>query len=177
MTSTETPARVSRIALPVLLALAFLVRLGVRLAFGETGFRANGYTAYYDLARNIVAGKGFCFETACAEWPPLYPAFLALMALWGKHWLLIVVPQALMGAATAGLAFLIGREMFNPLTGLIACAITALYPYYVMHDTAIQESGMRTFCAAAAVWLLLRATRVNRNADWFYAGLSLGSIA
>lgn len=170
-------ARFVRIALLVLLPMAFLLRLGVRMAFGEAGFWTGGYTGYYELAQNVVAGKGFCLDMTCAYWPPLYPAFLAIGALLGKHWMLIVVPQALLGAGTALLAFLIGREIFNPLTGIIACGITAFYPYYVMHDTSIQETGMLTFVAALSVWLLLRAARLNRNLDWLGAGLALGSIA
>jgi 4-amino-4-deoxy-L-arabinose transferase-like glycosyltransferase len=46
-----------------------------------------------------------------------------------------------------------------------------------MHDTAIQESGMLTLITALSIWLLLRASRVNRNLDWFAAGLALGCIA
>jgi 4-amino-4-deoxy-L-arabinose transferase-like glycosyltransferase len=82
-----------------------------------------------------------------------------------------------MGAGTALCAFLIGREVFNSTVGLIACAITAFYPYYAKHDTALQETGVATFCVALSVWLLLRASRLDRNSDWFLSGLALGSIA
>ena len=82
-----------------------------------------------------------------------------------------------MGAGTALCAFLIGRQIFNATAGIIACAITAFYPYYVMHDTALQETGMVTFCTALSVWLLLRASGLNRNRGWVLAGLALGSIA
>src|SRR6267142_1306869 len=160
-----------------LLGVAFLIRITVRVAFGESYFWTNSYSAYYDLAANVVSGKGFCFGTTCAFWPPLYPLFLALTALGGKHYLLIVIPEALMGAGTAFCAFLIGRNLFNPFVGILACAITAIYPYYVMHDTALQETGMLTFVTALSVYLLLRASKLNRNGDWFLAGLALGLIA
>jgi 4-amino-4-deoxy-L-arabinose transferase-like glycosyltransferase len=129
------------------------------------------------LAENVISGKGFCFETTCAWLPPLYPLFLTLSVLAEKNYLLVVVPQALMGSGTALCAFLMGRHIFNPATGILACGITAIYPYYVMHDTALQETGMVTFCTALSVWLLLRASRHKRNGDWFLAGLALGSIA
>jgi 4-amino-4-deoxy-L-arabinose transferase-like glycosyltransferase len=158
------------------LTFAFLIRLGVRLFFGEDYFWRNSYFIYYTLAENIVAGNGYCFENTCAWEPPLYPLFLTLSVLSGKNYLLIVVPQALLGAGTALCAFLIGRHIFNASVGILACAIAALYPYYVMHDTALQETGMVTFCTALAVWLLLRAGKLNRNADWFLAGLALGAI-
>ena len=48
-----------RLILAALLAAAFLVRLGVRIAFGEEYFWSNSYYLYYDLAENIVSGRGF----------------------------------------------------------------------------------------------------------------------
>jgi 4-amino-4-deoxy-L-arabinose transferase-like glycosyltransferase len=175
----EVNAKVSRqrLFLITLLAAAFLARLGVRMAFGEQYFWTNSYGNYYGLAENILLGKGFCSERICAWFLPLYPLFLALTALAGKNYLLVVVPEALMGAGTALCAFLIARQMFDATAGIIACAITAFYPYYVMHDTALQETGMVTFCTALSVWLLLRTSRLNRNRDWCLAGLALGSIA
>jgi len=166
-----------RLILAVLLAAAFIARFGVRVAFGEDYFWQDSYAIYYDLAENVISGKGFCFETTCAWLPPLYPLFLTLSVLAGKNYLLVVVPQALMGSGTALCAFLMGRHIFNASTGILACGITAIYPYYVMHDTALQETGMVTFCTVLSVWLLLRASRHKRNGDWFLAGLAFGSIA
>src|SRR5262245_19773728 len=82
------------------LTLAFLVRLGARLVFGEDDFWRNSYLLYFTLAQNIVSGKGFCFETTCAWLPPLYPLFLTPSVVLGKNYLLIIVPQALLGAGT-----------------------------------------------------------------------------
>ena len=166
----------ARFVLVLVAVAAFGVRLAVRMAFGEDYFWTNSYSAYYDLAQNVLAGKGLCFETTCAWWPPLYPLFLTLTAVFGNHYLLIVIPQALIGTGTALLAFLIGKEIFGVRTGLIASMITAFYPYYVMHDTALQETGMITSFVALSVWLLLRASRLDRGRDWFLAGLALGAI-
>lgn len=163
--------------LAALLSTAFFARLIVRMTFGEAYFWANSYIFYYDLAENVVSGRGFCLDTTCALRPPLYPLLLTLSALGGKNYLLIVAPQAMIGAGTALCAFLIGRQIFNATVGLLACAITTFYPYHVVHDTALQETGMVTFCTALSVWLLLRASRRGRNQDWFLAGLALGSIA
>jgi 4-amino-4-deoxy-L-arabinose transferase-like glycosyltransferase len=162
------------LVLLTVVAAAFIVRLLVRFALGEAYFWTNGYQFYYSMAANVVAGKGFCLPDKCAWWPPLYPLFLTLSVLSGKSFLLVVVPQALLGAGTAYCAYLIGREMFDSRAGLIACAIAAFYPYYLMHDTALQETGMVTFSMAAAIWLLLRARRLNGNWNWLCAGIALG---
>ena len=110
------------IILAGLLVAAFAARLGVRVALGEDAFWTQGYTSFYRLAERIAATGAFCDGDRCPR-PPLYPAFLALTALIAKNYLLIVVPQALIGAGTALMAFLIGREMFDARVGLIACAL------------------------------------------------------
>jgi hypothetical protein len=169
--------RVYLVALWAILATATVVRLGVRVSFGESYFWAGSYSEYYSLAENVAAGKGFCFETTCAWWPPLYPAFLAVTALAGnRNYLTIVVPQAILGAGTVLCGYLIGRELFNAPTGLVAGLIIAIYPYYVMHDTALQETGMVTFWMALSVFLLLRARRSKASSTWLLAGLSLGAL-
>ena len=167
----------SRGILAALLVIAVAARVAVRIALGEADFWEGSYSAYYDLARNVASGRGFCFETTCAWWPPLYPAFLALTVFAGKHYLLIVIPQAILGAGTALCAFAIGRRIFNPVVGLLACAGTALYPCYVMHDTALQETGMVKFWTALTVLLLLRAAERQRRRDWLLAGVGIGLIA
>jgi 4-amino-4-deoxy-L-arabinose transferase-like glycosyltransferase len=165
------------LVLTLLFLAAVVLRIGVRMAFGESYFWKNSYLIYYALAENIVSGKGFCIQTKCAWLPPLYPLFLAVSAAAEQSYLLVVVPQALMGAGTAVCAFLIGRHIFNARVGILACGMTAFYPYYVVHDTALQETGMATFLTVLSIWLLLRASKLNRNRDWFLAGLALGSIA
>jgi 4-amino-4-deoxy-L-arabinose transferase-like glycosyltransferase len=165
-----------RVYLIVLLAVAFAARLAVRVSFGEQYFWSNSYYFYYNLAANIVAGNGFCVRNGCALYPPLYPLFLTMSVLAGRSFWLVVAPQALLGAGTALCAYLIGKEIFNRRVGTLACAITAFYPYYLMHDTALQETGMVTFCTALAVWLLLRARKRNRYIDWFAAGVALGTV-
>ncbi|HWK95991.1 MAG TPA: glycosyltransferase family 39 protein [Pseudolabrys sp.] len=164
---------------PVLLATLLLgalaARLGVRLALGETQYFALGYSSFYRLAENIVRGGDVCFGGACPR-PPLYPLFLVPAVLAGKNWLFIVIPQALLGTGTALVAFLIGRELFDARTGLLACAAAAFYPYYVVHDTALQDTTLATFALALAVWLTLRAVRLRRTRDFIAAGLALGAV-
>jgi 4-amino-4-deoxy-L-arabinose transferase-like glycosyltransferase len=164
------------LVLGAVLTFAFLIRFSIRLSFGKGSFWEHGYSLYYTLAENIVSGKGFCFDSTCAWLPPLYPLFLTLPVLSGGNYLLIVGLQSFFGAGTALCAFLIGRQIFSTFVGILACAMVSLYPYYVVHDTALQETGMVTLFTALSVWLLLRASRLNRNRDWILAGLALGAI-
>ena len=159
-----------------ILLLAVVLRVAERVHSGGADFWTNGYSLFYDLANNLVHGKGLGLDGGSrAMRMPAYPLFLALTTLAGKSYLCIAVAQALMGAGTALCAYLIGRDLFGDGTGLVAASMTALYPYYIVHDTALQETGMFTFLTALAVFALLRARRSQRWMVWASAGFCLGA--
>jgi len=170
------PSRRTDVLLVSILLLAVSVRLAWRVHKGGPDFWVNGYSFFYDLASNVAAGNGLYIEGGgWAMRMPAYPLFLALTALVGKNYLWIIIPQAIMGAGTVLCAFLIGRELFGQTTGILASILTALYPYYVVHDTALQETGMFTFMTALSVFLLLKARRGSSLLVWTLAGLALGA--
>ena len=150
--------------------MAFVIRVAYRSYMGSADFWQNGYSFFYEIARNIVAGRGLLLTGH----GPVYPYFLALTALAGDHYMFVVVPQALFGVVTVACAFLIGKELFGERIGLLAAFLTAFYPYYVVHDTALQETSMVTASAIASVYLLLRAKREQSLGKWLAAGAMLG---
>jgi hypothetical protein len=151
----------ARRAILWLAALGFVLRLGVRLHSGAADFWVNGYTFFFDLARRILAGVLPDYRM------PLYPLLLAVVT-WGRQaFLPVVVVQSLIGAGTAWCAGLLAAEMFGSGAAVIAAGIAALYPYYVVHDTALQETSLFTLLTLVAVILL------RRGSAW--AGLALGA--
>jgi 4-amino-4-deoxy-L-arabinose transferase-like glycosyltransferase len=127
------------------LALTCLAAFAIRIAYcvhaGDGNFWENGYIFFYDIAKNIVAGKGLLSKASgLGARPPVYPYFLALTNLAGENYLLVVSPEALFGFGTVFCAYLIGNELFGRRTGMIAALVTAFYPYYLVHDTALQET-------------------------------------
>ncbi len=140
-------------------AVAVLLRLAYRLVTGSDEFWSNSYSFFYEAAQNLVAGNGLTLSLASVstlEVAPLYPLLLAPSVLLGGSFFAIVLPQALIGAGTVLCGFLIGQELFDRRAGLIAAGLTAVYPYYLVHETALQETGLLTFCMALSTWLLLR---------------------
>lgn len=89
--------------------------------------------------------------------------------------LTLLTTQALIGAGTVVSAYLIGRDLFNARAGLIAGCLCAIYPYYVVHDTAVQETGLYTFLTALAVVFLVRLRREPRVRWAAVAGATLGA--
>jgi 4-amino-4-deoxy-L-arabinose transferase-like glycosyltransferase len=156
---------------------AFTIRVVVRYYFGSEDFWVNGYGFFFDLAQNIAAGNGLTYtDTPPASFRvPIYSAFLALVTLGHQAFLPIVLSQSLIGAGTVLCAALLAREMFGNAAAVIAATITALYPYYVVHDTALQETSLYTFLTALAVLLLLRVRRSGSGGIAGCAGLTLGA--
>jgi 4-amino-4-deoxy-L-arabinose transferase-like glycosyltransferase len=162
---------------PVLLAIcgfSFVIRVIYRIHAGEPDFWVNGYTSLYKFAENIVAGKGLWLEeTGFAVRPPIYPWFLTLAAWAGGSYLWVVLPQALFGAATVAFAYLIGKWLFGERAALLSAALTAIYPYYVVHDTALEETSLVTMLTAISVYALLRAQKSAKPTVWGAAGIAL----
>jgi 4-amino-4-deoxy-L-arabinose transferase-like glycosyltransferase len=157
--------------------VAFTLRAGVRWQLGEPDFWTNGYTFFFELAQNIAGGKGIAFngEPATAFRVPLYPIFLAAVTFGHRGFLLIVLFQSLIGAGTVWCTALIARDMFGNAAAIIAALFTAIYPYYVVHDTALQETGLYTFLTVLAVLLLMRVRRNGSTSMAVCAGVTLGA--
>jgi 4-amino-4-deoxy-L-arabinose transferase-like glycosyltransferase len=156
---------------------AFVVRAAVRWYTGESDFWYNGYRFFFVLAQNIAVGKGIALDdgTATAFRVPLYPMFLVAVTVGHKAFLSILFAQSLIGAGTVWCAAMIAREIFGNAAAVIAAILTAIYPYYVVHDTALQETSLFTFLMALAVLLLLRARRSGSVLTAASAGVALGA--
>src|SRR5262249_48607362 len=128
--------------------VAVAIRVAYRSYMGSLDFWQNGYSLFYDDAKNIVAGRGLLL----AGHGPVYPYFLALTVPAGDHYMFVVVPQAIFGVGTIACAFLVGKELFGERIGILSAFLTAFYPYYVAHDTALQETSMVTASSIAAVY-------------------------
>jgi hypothetical protein len=161
-------------------ALAFVLRIAARLLYtGIAGFWIYGYGFFFELAQSIAQGKGFAVGgPPTAFRVPLYPILLAGLTLGHQAFWPIAIAQSLMGAAIAICAALLACRMFHgPAAGkaaTLAAAITAVYPYYVIHDTALQESCLFALITIVAVLVLEQSAGVGKPTTGVLAGLVLG---
>jgi hypothetical protein len=153
--------------------LAFALRVATRLYSGAAEFWAYGYSFFFDMAQNIAAGRGMRMGNGPLTTfrPPVYPIFLAGITLGHEAFYPIVIAQSLIGAGTVLCAALLARQIFGgslgTRTATIAAAITAVYPWYVVHDTALEETSLFTLLTLLASILVLRAARTRSL--WFGA--------
>lgn len=178
--TTRAPARVQG-WLGVALVVAFVLRAVVGLATYDRGPRGpgrdwwlSGYSGYGEMAVNLAEERGLRRGARLAPRPPLYPLLLAgVYRVGGRGSTLPVLVQAAVGTGTVTFAYLIGRTILTPMTGLVAATVAAAYPYYVVHDTAHQETSLFTLLTAATIYALLRA----RRSASFCAALLAGALA
>lgn len=163
-----------------IVAAAFVLRLAARLCQGIDRFWIDGYTMFFEMAQSIAAGKGIALANSVptAFRVPLYPILLAGLTLGHRWFWPIVVAESLIGAFTALYAARLARQLFGGPGGetaaILAAAITAIYPYDVVHDTALQETSLFTLLTLIAVVLALRSAQSGDRKSAALCGLVLG---
>lgn len=179
--------------LPWIIAAAFALRLGAGLAAtagvlpfapGPLSFWERGYTHFAALADHVVTGQGLGLvydSVTGVSWsrrPPLYPLVLAgTMALFGRSDLPPISLQSAFGAATVLVTYGLAALLFPRPVALVAAALVAVHPYFVVHDTVLQETSLFTLLVSTALWLLLRCVRTPRVAAVAAAGAVTGLAA
>jgi hypothetical protein len=168
----------SRRWLIALIVTGVAVRVAAGLARGPDDFIHDGYEFYLTLSRNLLDGVGLCYsaEGGCAARMPVYPLWLSLFVATDTVYPGVIVAQSMLGAILTWVAFHIGVQLFDLRVGLIAAAATALSPYAVMHDTALQDTVVVNVAMALSILLMLRAQRDAATWGWVSAGVML-SIA
>lgn len=139
--------------------LAFTLRAVVRFARGDDELWTQGYTFYLDLARSLADGHGYSLGdgAATAMRVPLYPLLLAAVTGGERAFAALVVVQSLIGAGTVWCGARLATRWFGATAGVCAAALLTIYPYYVIHDTALQETSLFTLLTALSVLALLTA--------------------
>ena len=162
-------------------ALAFALRIVSRIFYTSSGqFFVEGYTFFFEIAQSIAAGQGIAMDGAAETFRvPLYPLVLAALTFGHKYVWPIVVAQAAFGAGTVLFAATLARRVSSGVAhdraATFAAAITTVYPYYVIHDTSLEETSLFTLLTIAAVIALMKAADSDKGRlPAIVAGVMLG---
>jgi 4-amino-4-deoxy-L-arabinose transferase-like glycosyltransferase len=97
---------------------------------------------------------------ATAYYPPGYPWFLGIITWLTKPftnepWLPAELIQAVLGAASVGLAASVTKRLAGPIAALVAAVVYALYPNLIFHTGALLGETLYNFLFLAFLALLL----------------------
>lgn len=143
--------------------------------------------SYFYLGRNIADGRGYIrpydylFHSKSiptAEFPPLYPTFLA-----GVHLIGITTPTgqklatSVLGATIVVLIGLMGRRVAGPVVGLVAALLAAVYPVFVASDGGLASETLYGVLIAAFLLAFLIALERPTAWRWVLVGALVGLAA
>jgi hypothetical protein len=138
-------------------------------ASGEVSVPQPSITPYAFAIPFIVNKDGRLF----GKYTPGYPLLLALGTLIDQAWLI----NSLAAVLTVLGAYLLGRDLFDPNTGLLAAALGSISPMFVMLSGTLLAHPTAMAALIFFAWLFVRARRTdepNRLAVAIGAGASIG---
>ncbi len=165
-------------------AIVLAVAVAIRLVFFFLN-RHNNPLFYYPImdgkyhlewAQEILSGNfwgnGVFFRA------PLYPYFLAfLYKIGGTHIGFVIFCQHLIGAASAGLVYLVARLFFRPGIALLAGLFAALYWPFLYFEADLLIVTLIVFFDLLSLYFLILALKTSRAGYFIAAGLILGLSA
>ena len=152
-------------ALALAARLAFVLAAGRTVTYDPSGnvFAFNDTFFYAWTGAAIERGDGFSFlGHTTAHWPPGYSAFLAgVFHVFGATTKTAIVANAVVGALTVPLVYLIARRTFEQKTAIAAAAALALFPGQILiADVALSETLYAfELVAFVALTIFLRRSR------------------
>lgn len=123
--------------------------------------------AWTVASRDVWGGPEAAYLTS----PPYVVFLAALFSLAGHDVLLPRLVQAVLGAGTSLLLYLLARRLFGRVAGLFALGLSALYGLFVFYDGELLKTSLGLFGLCAALLLLLVS---RRRVLFLVAGVVLG---
>ena len=106
------------------------------------------------------------------KYTPGWPLLLAIGVALGQPWLV----NALLAALAVALTYRLGREIYDPATGLVAALLTAISPTFLLLSGSLMSHTASLFWGVLLIYALWRLTR-HVQARWaLLGGIALGML-
>jgi tetratricopeptide (TPR) repeat protein len=183
MVTTKASVRLSNAArllerrwfLAAVLLVGALLRLSHVFAIRDAPWLQHlqlDHRIYDEWGQRIAAGDWVGSEAYFVD--PLYAYFLGII-YWvsGHRPAVVLVIQAMFGVGTCYLTCLIGRRVFGPRLGNLACLVMVLYAPAIYYEALIEKTALSLFLFTLSLVLYLGQTRRHIT----LAGVALGLAA
>lgn len=155
------------LALLAVTAVALVIRIAFTVAVDPKVPRVSDAGAYHLLAEDLAHGRGYVrpydlsiahVVRPTAEYPPLFPATVAIAAKAGVHsvrgqrlWMCLV------GSAAVLVTGLLGRRVAGSGAGLVAAGVVAVDPLVFQSDATLMPETLTVLLSATVLLLAYRA--------------------
>jgi 4-amino-4-deoxy-L-arabinose transferase-like glycosyltransferase len=155
----------------VIIGISVLLRVAAAIYLGNQVVDlpgTNDQVSYHNLALRVLQGHGFSFgvgwwpftaaNAPTAHWSYLYTLYLVVVyTLFGPNPLAARLIQAvLVGILQPYLAYLVGRQVFSQVVGLVAAAITAIYAYFIYYAACLMTESYYIIAILASFYFAFR---------------------
>jgi hypothetical protein len=146
---------------------------------GETGGYLGDNAGYMILAESLESGRGYRDlhlpgTPHHIDYPPFYPAVLALAGAAGGELTSYKVLSALFSTASVLLLFLLAGTRLSSGDALAVTAAFALNPVGIYFSHWVLTEALLVLLLVGGLWA---ATRSSKSSRWFIAALLLGCAA
>ena len=151
--------------------LALLVRISYLILVPQRPLHFDDTISWDSVAWNLLNGRGFTEIDGkpTSVRPPIYPIFLAIMyALFGRNYYIVHLTQAVIGAISCVLVFLLAKKFFNERTSFFIGLCCSLWPASIVYTGIIGSEILFTF------FLLLFLILLYNEKQTFLPGVILG---
>jgi len=170
-----TPRPWQRLALPALLALGLLLRLGFGWRHppqrpGEDIVSVDGYA---ELATSVAQSGSLRLDGRPSAYrEPAYPVLLGTaFRVFGRGYPAVLGTNCVLAVLALCGLFLVGDDLFGRAAALLAVAAAAVYPPFVFYAAQPLRETAVLAVSAWALWALLRALRQPGTPAFAWAGL------
>jgi 4-amino-4-deoxy-L-arabinose transferase-like glycosyltransferase len=109
------------------------------------------------------------------KYPPGYPLLLSLGVRAGTPWLI----NALLGSLALWFIAQLGREIYSPVTGLLAAALGLSCPVFLAESASLLSHPASLLLTILFLWSVAKLIRAPAQSPWRFAvvaGLALGYL-
>lgn len=162
-----------------LLALAFLIRLGLFLVFQPWLAEMQDkvvllYDAigYNNLAKILL--ETFRMKTEILR-TPIYPAFIAgIYEIVGIKPFVVLFAQIFVSVATAYFFYRVTAYLTNTTIAQIALFIFAVEPTLILYTSFLYSEVLFMFFTMLSLFLLIKGLKISQNKWFIFSGITLG---
>ncbi len=175
----------SRYLLIGIIAVAFLIRLGMLFGFTDFNSSSNaGGDPYPEMATRLLHNQGLSVYVVnkgirpITTHGPLYPALAAaVLFVSGNSWLIVRLAQLLLSVASVLLVFHVARRAADVAAGIVAAALVTIYLPLVQFSSELLTETLFTFLLILILYLGLRLVQEWTGRLALFLGVAMGLLA